>query len=50
MQQAMECLCTGGGYGTAGAEDDLALVEVGVRCSLEQVPRHLGWRTPLTLL
>lgn len=27
----------GGGFGTAGGDDDLALVEVGVRCSLEQV-------------
>jgi hypothetical protein len=33
----MAACVPGGGYGTAGAQDDLALVEVGVRCSLEQV-------------
>lgn len=35
-------LLAGGGFGTAGGEDDLALVEVGVRCSLEQVRTTLG--------
>lgn len=39
----------GGGYGTAGAQDDLALVEVGVRCSLEQVLSKLLHMTPRVL-
>lgn len=41
----------GGGYGIAGDESDLGLVEVGVRCSLEQmleegVRRHRPPRGP----
>lgn len=39
----------GGGYGTAGAQDDLALVEVGVRCSLEQVQPQLLHMAPVLL-
>lgn len=44
----IECWRTGGGYGTTGAEDDLALVEIGVRCSLEQVTHTPEYTVPFT--